>query len=481
MSEGGDKDTLLTAVKKGDVRLLESGADVNKLDGDGQVALISAARNGHSDCVKSLLEAGANVNIMDNEGDSALYAAADNGHLQCIDVLLKAGADVNMNIKKSFEDEDDDSDDSSENEDGILSTPLMAAVTKNYNECVQKLVEAGADVSITTKSGQTPLNVAAGKGHQQCLQLLIQAGADVNLSTEMELEYFGLMYWTAVTAASSNDSSECLDILLKAGANPDGEALLKAAMYGNEKCVELLLNAGANVNQLDAWSDTPLILASRCGNIRIVDLLLAAGADVNITSGLYEHEGQPALGFAAYYEVDPYGYEGQEGSMKDRIRCMKSLLRAGAHVNIRDKPENHSALQHLITTFENTAWKPAKKKMKLLFAAGDNSDSSEPADIDLPDFLQDLVEVRLDLKQICRNWIRKYLLKLNKNMNLFVRVSKLGLPELLTQYLLYDMTLEEEDDDDNNGYDDEEDDADDKEEDEMEEEKDIETKITVNE
>ena len=480
MSEGGDEDTLLTAVEKGDVRLLESlvqsGADVNEPDGDGQVALISAAGNGHSDCVKSLLEAGANVNILDNEGDSALYTAADNGHLQCIDLLLKVGTDVNMNIKKSFEDEDDDS---SGNEDWILSTPLMAAVTKNYFECVQRLVEAGADVNVTTKNGQTPLNVAAGKGYQQCLQILIQAGADVNLSTEMELEYFGLINWSAVTAASSNDSSECLDILLKAGANPDGEALLKAAMYGNEKCVDLLLKSGANVNQLDAWSDTPLILASRCGNIRIVDLLLAAGADVNITSGLYEHEGQPALGFAAYYEVDPYGYEGQEGSMKDRIRCMKSLLRAGAHVNIRDKPENHSALQHLITTFENTAWKPAKKNMKLLFAAGDNSDGSEPADTDLPDFLQDLVEVRLDLKQICRNWIRKYLLKLNKNTNLFVRVSKLGLPELLTQYLLYDMTLEEEDDDSSVGYDDEEEEEDD---DEVEEEMGTKkTKITENE
>ena len=36
MSEGGDKDTLLTAVEKGDVRLLESlvqsGADVNEPD-----------------------------------------------------------------------------------------------------------------------------------------------------------------------------------------------------------------------------------------------------------------------------------------------------------------------------------------------------------------------------------------------------------------------------------------------------------------
>ena len=102
--------------------------------------------------------------------------------------------------------------------------------------------------------------------------------------------------------------------MLKAGANPDGEALLKAAMYGNEECVDMLLRSGANVNELDAWSDTPLILAARCGNIRIVDLLLAAGADVNITSGFSEHEGRSVLSFAAHYNVDSYGYDGPEGS-----------------------------------------------------------------------------------------------------------------------------------------------------------------------
>ena len=116
-------------------------------------------------------------------------------------------------------------------------------------------------------------------------------------------------------------------------------------------------------------------------------------------------------------------------------------------MNTPDK-EDHCALQHLITTSEDTTYRLAKKKMKLLFVAGDTSDGNQNADSDLPDFLQELVESRLDLKQICRNWIRKYLLNLNHNINLFVRVPKLGLPDILTQYMLYDMTLEDDDDDD---------------------------------
>ena len=220
------------------------------------------------------------------------------------------------------------------------------------------------------------------------------------------------------------------------------------------------MKSGANVNDFDAWGDTPLIPAPRRGNIRVVDLLLAAGADVNITSDCPDQEDRSALSFAAHYNLDPYGHEGQEGSEKDRIRCMKSLLRAGVHVNTLDK-EDHSALQHLIITFENTTWRPTKKKMKLLFAAGDTSDGSQTANADLPDFLQELMESKLYLKHICRNWIRKYMLNLNQNVNLFVTVSKLGLPDLLTQYMLHDMTLEEEDDDDNEGYDDDDDDDDD--------------------
>ena len=43
----------------------------------------------------------------------------------------------------------------------------------------------------------------------------------------------------------------------------------------------------------------------------------------------------------------------------------------------------------------------------------------------------------LCLKEKCRNVIRKHLLELDPHENLFIRVPRLGLPSLLTEYLLY--------------------------------------------
>ena len=59
------------------------------------IALLKAAKNGHSGCVSLLLEAEASVNRQDWLGETALSLAAGEGHDGCVKMLLKAGADVN--------------------------------------------------------------------------------------------------------------------------------------------------------------------------------------------------------------------------------------------------------------------------------------------------------------------------------------------------------------------------------------------------
>ena len=51
----------------------------------------------------------------------------------------------------------------------------------------------------------------------------------------------------------------------------------------------------------------------------------------------------------------------------------------------------------------------------------------------------------LSLKHLCREAIRKHLLELDPHSHLFGRVPKLGLPTLLNEYLLYDVTFENDD------------------------------------
>ena len=61
--------------------------------------------------------------------------------------------------------------------------------------------------------------------------------------------------------------------------------------------------------------------------------------------------------------------------------------------------------------------------------------------IEVPDYLKPSVEIRL--MNICREAIRKHLLQMS-DVNLFSRIPKLGLPTMLSQYLLYDVFLDDD-------------------------------------
>ena len=86
----------------------------------------------------------------------------------------------------------------------------------------------------------------------------------------------------------------------------------------------------------------------------------------------------------------------------------------------------------------------------MLFAAGESVDQTKVKKV--PHYLKPSAEIYL--KNICRETNRKHLLQMN-DVNLFVRVPQLGLPHLMTSYLLHDVTLddEEEDNEDNSDSD----------------------------
>ena len=47
----------------------------------------------------------------------------------------------------------------------------------------------------------------------------------------------------------------------------------------------------------------------------------------------------------------------------------------------------------------------------------------------------------LDLKHLCREAIRKHLTNLDPHRHLFGRITQLGLPKAIVEYLLYDVSL----------------------------------------
>ena len=61
----------------------------------------------------------------------------------------------------------------------------------------------------------------------------------------------------------------------------------------------------------------------------------------------------------------------------------------------------------------------------------------------IPDCLK-FEDSKLQLKHICREAIRKHLLDLDPHHHLFGRIPKLGLPNALNRYLLFNETLDDD-------------------------------------
>jgi ankyrin repeat protein len=65
----------------------DSHCDVNVQNNTGDTALILAASNGHSECVKLLIDNYCDVNVINDFGDPALTLATSKNHSECVKIL----------------------------------------------------------------------------------------------------------------------------------------------------------------------------------------------------------------------------------------------------------------------------------------------------------------------------------------------------------------------------------------------------------
>ena len=122
------------------------------------------------------------------------------------------------------------------------------------------------------------------------------------------------------------------------------------------------------------------------------------------------------------------------------VDIVKRLLKAGIHVNRADKALDANALGLILYGLNNY-----EAAVLILYAAGETLDGTEEDKI--PEELL-FEEEKLELKHICRETIRKHLLKLDVHSNLFGRIPKLGLPSIVTEYLLFNQSLDDDEDED---------------------------------
>uniref|UniRef100_A0A8C9WLM4 Ankyrin repeat and SOCS box containing 15 n=1 Tax=Scleropages formosus TaxID=113540 RepID=A0A8C9WLM4_SCLFO len=218
--------------------LLRNGGRVTERDGHGVTPLGVAAENAHAEVLEILIYHGKGTDAFSvpnrkaPNGDSVLHDAAASGNPDCVDLLLQNGANANIENLSS-------------------QLPIHRAAYKGHYLALKILIPVTTKRAIC-RSGQSPIHCAADGGHAQCLALLIENGFDVNATLERYIfENYADKRRTALYFTVSNGDITCTELLLNAGAKPDRDplhCLLVAVRAGRYEIVRLLLAKRADVN-----------------------------------------------------------------------------------------------------------------------------------------------------------------------------------------------------------------------------------------
>lgn len=208
--------------------LIAQGADTRARDKREQTPLHLAARHGFSSAVRVLIAAGSDLNECGADGLRPIAFAAMGDHVETMDVLVKAGARLTFNLSHScplrlaakdcrsraivFLVEQGANPNTSY--DGVpLLHLLMNRVDGWRYALAKRLLDLGANLSLTDKSGRTALHLL--NNDPDLVRLLCRRGADVNAADRDGLTP---LFYAIRTASSFNLST--IMALLEEGANP---------------------------------------------------------------------------------------------------------------------------------------------------------------------------------------------------------------------------------------------------------------------
>ena len=263
---------------------------------------------GNLEGVELLINNGVDVNNTDFKGETALMMAVKMGQRECMELLIKAGADMTKEI---------------------LDSSLFSEVMKRNFDAVNNLLRAGANAK--SPIIETDLLLAALEDQLELVELLVKEGADVKIDDRF-----------LCAASLFGHLGGVPDFILE---------LVETCDYGHEHVMgNIRIIQQKRMRVLKILHSYMLVQACRgeCGVF--VDALIKAETDVN------ERD---------ISSVDtPLIAAVRSGS----IHCMKSVLQAGARVNVPDC-DGYSAFEVLIDTFQRKNCSETKNCMRLLVAA----------------------------------------------------------------------------------------------------------------
>ncbi|HEY1898775.1 MAG TPA: ankyrin repeat domain-containing protein [Steroidobacteraceae bacterium] len=298
---------------------------------DSLAALVQAKDH---DGAVALLAKGADGKSRQVDGTTALMWACYNDDADLVERLIKAGANVSV-----------------VNDYG--ASALQVAAVLADPRIIKDLLKAGVNPDSPNPEGQTALMVVARSGNVQSGKLLLDAGATVDAR-----EQWGDQ--TALMWAAAESHPEMIKLLIDhhadvnahgairdwqrrvtAEGRPKNEnhggftPLIYAARVGCIECAKALLKGHADINLADPDGETPLLLSLINMHFDFAAYLIAAGADVN----RWDFWGQTPLYAAIDMATLPVGGRPDLPS-EDKtlpLQVAEMMLKAGANVNAQLK------------------------------------------------------------------------------------------------------------------------------------------------
>ena len=314
--------------------LLAAGANVEAANSDDQTALMVVARGGNVAAAELLIARGANVNAREQrKGQTALMWAVAQSQPAMVSALLKHGADAEARSNLNEWERQVTAEPRQKNLFPGGFTPLLYAARQGCLDCAKALIAAGAAVDRTDPDGVTPLISALLSGHFDTAKFLLDKGANPNkwdwwgrTPLYLAVDYNTLPHGGRPDHLSldATTSTAMIDILLKAGANPNAQLKLFPPYRS------LRMDRGAD-SILDIGT-TPLLRAARGSDLAAIERLVAKGALLDLP----QQAGITPLMAAVGAGASPTDTRGKFRTELESLATAEALLAAGAGIDARD-------------------------------------------------------------------------------------------------------------------------------------------------
>ncbi len=260
--------------------LIEQGIDVTIENNKNQSSFHLCLENENPKILSKILQQEKiNINEKDKFGRIPLQDLVVDGKIELAKLLIKFGADINSQDKHhrnvifdalSYGDENfivyllslDDPKIDLNNVDDNLNTIMHHSEVTSNDTIAEKLIDAGADVTIKNAKGETFLCNAALRGEQakKLVELALQKGADVNSKV-------------------NQDNTIFIELMKTFAQLPHHEVDRRRNLL---EMAKLIINYGGDIDAVNADHETALFQAIRARDFTLISYLLKLGVNPNI-------------------------------------------------------------------------------------------------------------------------------------------------------------------------------------------------------